>query len=199
MKLILFDFGGVLVDYSKSFQTASREQNIPMEYLDKAFDDNEEDITLGRISPQDIYILALKENSIKADKNYNFLESWVKDYEIIEPIANILPTLSKKYSVGILSNIYKGIIPKSIELKKLPNIKYDYIFESCEVGYKKPDVEIYKYVEDVTGFEGEDILFVDDRTDFINPAKKLNWNTFLFNNRDPINSVYQLTSQYNLY
>jgi putative hydrolase of the HAD superfamily len=188
-KLILFDFGGVLINYSKSFQTASLEQGIPIEYLDKAFDEKEEDITLGNVFPQDIYITALKENSIEADENYDFLESWIKDYEIIRPAFNLLLELSKKYSVGILSNTYKGVINKTIEMGKLPDIKYRYIFESCEIGHKKPDIEIYEYVEEETGLKGKEILFIDDRKDFTDIANHIAWGTFHFDNSNPISSL----------
>jgi FMN phosphatase YigB (HAD superfamily) len=197
-KLILFDFGGVLVDYSQSFVTASREQNIPIEYLDNAFDNNEDDITRGKIKPQDIYKIAVKESGVQVGDDYDFTSSWVRDYIVIEAAYDLLVTLSKNYFVGILSNIYKGILERSIKIGKLPNIEYNYIFESCEISYKKPEIGIYRYVEERTGLEGSEILFIDDRQDFIDGAKELNWGTFLFNSLDPIAAIEQLRDKYKL-
>jgi FMN phosphatase YigB (HAD superfamily) len=197
-ELILFDFGGVLIDYSQSFQTASKEQNIPIEFLDNAFDINHEDITVGKITPEDIYQIALTESNMEIGDGYNFTDSWVRDYQTILPTYEFLEELSHNYVVGILSNIYKGMIKRSIELNRLPNIQYPYIFESCEIGYRKPEIDIYKYVEEKTGIKGNDILFIDDRPDYIEGAEVLNWNTFLFDNSDPITSVEQIKDTYKL-
>ena len=197
-KLILFDFGGVLIDYSKSFVIASKEQNIPIEYLNSAFDNSEDDITRGRITPQGIYEIAVKESGVQASDEYDFISSWVRDYKIIKPSYDFVVTLLKKNNVGILSNTYKGIIRRSIEMGKIPDIEYDYIFESCEICYKKPEIEIYRYVEERTGLKGSEILFIDDRQDFIDGAKELNWSTFLFNSLDPIASIEQLRDKYKL-
>jgi putative hydrolase of the HAD superfamily len=197
-KLILFDFGGVLIDYSQSFQTASKEQNIPIEFLDNSFDTNHEDITVGKITPEDIYQIALTESNMEIGDDYNFTDSWVRDYQTIQPTYEFLEELSHNYVVGILSNTYKGIIKRSIELNRIPNVKYKYIFQSCELGYQKPEIDIYKYVEDRTGLKGKDILFIDDREDYIDSAKQLNWNTFLFDNSNPITSVAQIKDTYKL-
>lgn len=191
-KLILFDFGGVLVDYSNSFKTASKESGIPIEHMDRAFDDNEDDITVGKISPNDIYQLAVKDSGIKADLDYDFINSWVRDYIPIKPSYNFLLQLSEEYMIGILSNVYRGIISESIEMNKIPRIEYNYIFESCEIGYKKPEKKIYKYVEEKTGLAGEEILFIDDRRDFVEGAKEVKWRTFLFDNTEPRESVKRI-------
>ncbi len=192
IKLILFDFGGVLVDYSKSFQTASKEQGIPIEYLDNAFDNNEEDITKGIIEPQDIFNMAVKESGVGADIKYDFVNSWVRDYKVIQPTWDLLAELSKTYQVGILSNVYKGMIVESIKLGRLPDINYSYIFESCEIGNRKPEKEIYEYVEKETGFSSKEILFIDDRQDFIEGAQRIGWITYLFDSTNPVVSVPQI-------
>jgi FMN phosphatase YigB (HAD superfamily) len=197
-KLILFDFGGVLVDYSKSFETASREQNLPIEYIDSTFDNNNDPITKGEITPQDIYRLAVRESGIEADLNYDFVDSWARDYDVIEASYNFLIDLSIKYPIGILSNTYKGLLDKSIALNKIPNVEYNYIFESCNIGYKKPEIEIYKYVEEKTGLKSSNILFIDDREDFISGANNLGWETFLFDSLNPIMSVEQIQKKYKL-
>jgi putative hydrolase of the HAD superfamily len=191
-KLILFDFGGVLIDYSNSFQTASKESGIPIEYLDTAFDNNEDDITVGKISPNDIYQLAVKDSGIEADIEYDFVNSWVKDYITIKPAYNLLLELSEDYLIGILSNTYKDIIEQTIKSKKIPNIKYSYIFESCEIGYKKPNKQIFKYVEENTKLRGEEIFFIDDRQDFLDTAEEFKWNTFLFDKNNPEKAVRNL-------
>lgn len=83
-------------------------------------------------------------------------------------------SLKNKCYIGILSNlnIYdKDRIDKQLGLKD-----YDYVFLSFKYGYRKPDMEFYKIVQDELPFKASDILFLDDRLDNILSAKKIGWN-----------------------
>ena len=83
-------------------------------------------------------------------------------------------SLKGKCYIGILSNlsIYdKDRIDKQVGLKD-----YDYVFLSFKYGYRKPEMEFYKIVQDELPFKASDILFLDDRLDNILSAKKMGWN-----------------------
>lgn len=180
-QLILFDIGGVLVDCNDSFKTAASDLNIPIELIDEAFDKYEAEITLGEISPQELYQYILKKNKISKDSNYNFTENWVKDYKVIPDSYDLLIDLSSHYKLGLLSNTYKGIVGESIISNKMPDILYAYKFLSCDLAMQKPNQDIYDYVENETGYKGSEILFIDDRIDFLEIPKRIGWQTVLYN------------------
>lgn len=192
VKLILFDIGGVLVDCGNSFQTVSKEQNFPIEYIDKTFDKYDREITTGKITPQELYLKCLKENNISADENYDFIDSWLKDYISIKPSFDLLTSLKPDYKVGFFSNQYKEMIPEMIIRGLLPNINYDYIFLSCDLGMQKPESNIYNYIVKATKLAANEILFIDDRDDYLETAVKSGWNTFKFLPKFPNESVNKL-------
>ena len=63
------------------------------------------------------------------------------------------------------------------------NFKFFEAFErrvlSYEVGAMKPDTRAYEAVESVTGLQGADLLFLDDRADNIAGAKRRGWQVIL--------------------
>lgn len=194
IKLILFDIGGVLIEYGDVFKTVSLEQKFPHEFIDKTFDKYDNEITIGKITPQELYLKCLDENKLTADRDYDFVDSWLRDYKIIKPTFDLVQQLyiTKKYKIGLFSNIYKGMVPEMIKRKIIPQIRYNYIFLSCDIGMQKPEKQIYDYVLSTTGLRAEQILFIDDKEDNLEPALRLGWNTFKFSRQEPKGSIIKL-------
>lgn len=180
IKLILFDIGAVLIEYGDVFNTVAKEQNFEHELIDNTFDKYDSQITTGKISPQELYLRCLEENNINADKNYDFAQSWIKDYKPLKETYELIEKLKANYEIGYLSNIYKGLVEKMISQKMLPNLKKEFRFLSCDIGAQKPDEEIYKYVEENVEFKPSEILFIDDKVENLDVARARNWNTFEF-------------------
>lgn len=191
-KLILFDIGGVFKKYPDVFIKAYEDSNIEPPLLDKTFDKYYYEITYGQITPQELYVLCLKENNLKADENYNFLESWVSDYTPIKETYDFVLSLKGKYKLGLFSNIYKGTVPELIKRGFIPDIGYDYTFLSCDLGMQKPDLKIYDYIEQNTGLVNGDILFIDDKEEYLKPAIDKSWQVVLFETNNPKNSIKKL-------
>ncbi len=191
-KLILFDIGGVLIEYKDVFKTASSEQGFSIDLINKTFDKYDSEITTGKITPQQLYEICLDENNIQADRSYDFLNSWLKDYVCIKPAFDFVQLLKNQYMVGIFSNIYKGMVPKMIQGGLLPKIGYDYIFESCEMGLQKPDKDAYDFIMNATQLEPDEIFFIDNKVENLLPAIRLGWKTFEFLRENPNASVSKL-------
>ncbi len=196
-KLILFDIGGVLIEYGNVFKTAATELNIPHNLIDSTFDLYDKEITTGKITPQDLYRNCLRNNKIKADANYDFMLSWIKDYSSIRPTHDLLIELSTQYQVGLFSNIYKGMVPELIKQDLVPDVDYKYQFISCDMGLQKPDEETYKYVNHVVDVSPHKILFIDDVDENLQVARKFDWQTYLFSRKNPRESVYNLRLELN--
>ncbi len=191
-RLILFDIGGVLIEYGNVFKTASQELDIPHNLLDSTFDKYDTEITTGLITPQELYLNCLKNNEITTDTNYNFMISWIKDYSSIRPTHDLLTKLTQKYKVGLFSNIYKGMVPELIKQDLLPNINYACQFISCDMGLQKPDEKAYQHIVNQVKEQTNEILFVDDKQENLDVASKFGWQTFLFLRNNPMVSVTNL-------
>ncbi|PJA40357.1 hypothetical protein CO178_02305 [candidate division WWE3 bacterium CG_4_9_14_3_um_filter_34_6] len=192
-KLILFDIGGVLIEYKNAFVTVSKVQHLPHDIILSSYNKYNEALSLGKITPQEFYLKCLKENGLKADTNYDFLLSWNNDFEIIKPAFNYLLNIANQSKIGVFSNIHKGAFQSFIGQNLIPNVNYEYIFLSCELGMEKPNQNIYEYVVKNTGLIGEEIFFIDDNEDNITQAQKMKWQTHKFDRENPQTSVNQLS------
>ncbi len=193
IKLVLFDIGSTLMNCDNAFKTAAREQNIPFEAIDKTFDSYDKEITIGKITPQELYIKSIERNSLNADKNYNFMESWLSDYIPIKESIDLLYKLKEKYQIGLFSNIYKGMVQEMIKNGMLPKINYNFLFISCDIGMRKPDKEFYDYVLSKTNLQPNEIFFVDDKAENLTQEVAKGWNTFKFSYKDHTESAKQLS------
>ncbi len=156
------------------------------------FNENVESITKGFLNSQQFWKMCIKRYNIQNANDFNFLESWVSDYEPILEMHEEIIKLKSKYQIGLLSNIYKGMLPLLLERKLIPNINYDQVVFSCDVGIMKPNLDIYALAQKNANVEAKSILFIDDRQDFLDGAKEAGWNTFLFNDKDRKNSINDL-------
>ena len=183
-KLILFDWGNIVESHTTGYSCHD------------AFDDlfyecgysGEKGVykTLGKYKLtaiksiddfEKVYELMAKEYHF--NKTYKeFIKIYKKVFDKIDyysDVAKYEVSLKNRCYIGILSNL--TVFDKE-RLNKQVNLSlYDYVFLSFEMGVRKPDIEIYYKVQEKLPFKPSDILFIDDRYDNIETAKKVGWNT----------------------
>jgi len=164
MKAIIFDLYDTLIyssvklkPYKKFFLNAG----LTLEELNdcvnmvmiKEFKNFEE--LKNRIKPDLKVDLSVFENDLKEE-----LESTV----LFDDTLEVLEQLSKKYELFLFSNLATPYKQPFYSLGLDAYIKNPYF--SCEIGYKKPDLNGYDYVaseiEKLTGIEKKDLLMVGD-------------------------------------
>ena len=79
------------------------------------------------------------------------------------------------YVLSNASDLFYVYFPKF-----LPLDFFDGVFVSADYRMLKPDVEIYKTFLEKYGLQGDECLFIDDREDNIEGARKAGLNTFRF-------------------
>lgn len=89
-------------------------------------------------------------------------------------VVNFITSLEGKCSLGVLSNLL--YIDRNRINKQMNLTRFNFVWLSFELGYKKPQEEIYKIVERECGFETNNILFIDDDKDNVLMAEKRGWN-----------------------
>lgn len=199
ISFIYFDVGGTLLDWSRVFEGAAKKFNLDPEDIGRVFDENHDDITRGIMSAKDLWNKCIQRYGLKNASEYDFLDSWVSDYEPIKEIHELISKVTPKYKIGLLSNIYKGMLPLLIEKRIIPNIQYEQIVFSCDVGMMKPNADIYALAKKRAKVNSNNILLVDDREDYLEGAKKAGWNIFLFNNKQINYSTKELEEYLNHY
>lgn len=181
-----------MIDFSDYFKTATDKFRIPLVEFKKLWTEIDDDITRGNKSPGDLWEVAIDRFNLKNADDYNFLDSWISDYKPIRQVHLLAEELSGKYSIGLLSNLCNGMMPKMIELGLVADINYSSMILSNKTGLKKPERGIYELAAKTALTEPGEILLIDDRRDFLDGARAAGWQTFLFDQGNVSRSVKKL-------
>lgn len=184
---IVFDLGQVLIpfDYQNFINSLNQHKSGLGESFIKIYKDNyhiHKDFEKGKISEDDFINLMLKwaENQISAEE---FCKYWSDIFSLNENVISLLPLLKLKYKLYLLSNtnsIHKRYGYQHYEFLN----HFDKLFLSHEVGYVKPEKEIYQCVENYSGLPSEELIFIDDIAEYVEGAKILGWDGIQFKGYD---------------
>ena len=177
IKVIFFDIGGVLLKIhpERMIGKISSFTNIPYEVVENAFPQNEHDIyERGKMTDYDWYVSSKKalpqENSLSEDQ---FWKSWFLLLGNETDVVDILINLKKNYKIWLLSNTNPMHIKSEIESKCVFHKLVDGAIYSYDVGYRKPEKEIYYIACDSADVNPENSLFIDDLEENIIGANKV--------------------------
>ncbi|HCY75341.1 MAG TPA: HAD family phosphatase [Ignavibacteriales bacterium] len=180
---IVFDLGQVLVrfDYKFFVEKVNKHKNGIGEQFMELYKRNyniHRDFEKGIISEKDFIDQMLKylDHTIDAE---TFCRYWSDIFSLNDNVVEILPQLRKHYKLYLLSNtnsIHKKYGYQDYEFLKL----FDKLFLSHEVGFVKPEIEVYQSVEKESGFPPNEHIFIDDILEYVDAAKKLGWDGIQF-------------------
>jgi len=183
IRFVYFDLGRVVVDNEASFALLSRKTGVSYERITEFFDRYWKAACLGKISSVDHLAIFKKGLKIRTDAP-DFAEFWSAFHVQIKETVGLINDLKGRVKLGVLSNAEPGVFEKNMERDKIPNPPWDATVISCDVGYVKPDIRIYKIAQARAGVAPSQIFYTDDRQENIDVARVLGWQTQLFVKED---------------
>lgn len=182
IKAVLFDYGGVLTrgGWRGSFKrTIADYFGIAADSLNIGTDDVELDMlgqyAKGLISTKDFFDeLNKRHKTSSAITPARFLEHPVQKeiHKKSEDVFELAEALrAKGIKTGIASNVQKITADKLHELGHYEH--FEPLILSCEIGISKPEIEFYKIAIEQTSSRPNEIVFVDDKEECLEPAKQL--------------------------
>lgn len=187
ISFVYFDINGCLVLYfQKAFAEIAKDTHAPIDVVETAYWQYNDDACRGVLSVNDL-------NKRMAERLGVDSFDWLKYYlAAIEPVLEmheVVKWASENYKVGLLTNIMPGLISTMRRDGRLPDINYDVIVDSSEVGATKPDPQIYEIAQAKAGCPPGEILLIDDSQPNIIAAGKQGWNILSFDDARPEESV----------
>ncbi len=184
---IYFDVNGCLVHfYQRAFAELAAATGARSDVVESAFWHFNDDVCRGAMSLSDF-------NAKMAERLGSDSVDWQKHYmDIIEPIKpmqELLKWASEHYKVGLLTNSMPGFLSAMRRSGRLPNLPYDAVVDSSEVGAIKPEAKLYEIAAERAGCRPEEILFIDDSRANLMAADKLGWNVLWFDDSHPEESA----------
>ncbi|QUC64953.1 HAD family phosphatase [Nitrosopumilus sp. K4] len=184
IKCILFDIGGVLVDWHMSWITSevSKRFKIKESLINEGFTNYLHELDSGYIDENTFWRKiadyigseSLRNNTESLWSTY-FSKNAKPNHSIIN-IAKDLQTNS--YTMGIISNIEK-ITHKIVNDWNVLE-PFEHYFMSYQIGFSKPNPKIYEHVLERLPFKPNEVFFIDDKQSNVDAARKFGLKSVLF-------------------
>ena len=184
IKAICFDLDGVFFTPKgkNSFHNALiAEYGISKDIVDNLMYRSPEmaQLVRGQISSSDFWNRVREITGIKVSDE-ELTARWVKEYEIDKDVLQAVRTAKLQgYKTCVCTNNNGIRLPLLIEQYHLNDL-FDVIVSSHEVGFTKPDKQIFQTLLDRLNIQGEELTYSDDNAERLQGAKELGINTFQF-------------------
>jgi len=185
IKAIIFDLGNVLVDFDHraAAKKISGFTDKTAEEIFELFFDSE--ITglfeKGKISAQEFFLKVKEALNLRMGFE-DFLPVWNQIFFLSEKnraVYDLAVKLRSRYRTVVLTNI--NTLHYEYIKKNFPIFgPFHEVFASCELGFVKPDHEIYKKTLAFLGIPAGDAFYTDDRKELIDSARMLGIRGFVF-------------------
>lgn len=189
IKFIYFDVGGVAIkDFSATDKWQKMKKDIGVKpecdkEFDNLFDEYESKMCMGQDSETLIPIIE-KGFDIKFPNNYSLLKDFVNRFEKNESIWLAIKEAKNKSKIGLLTNMYPGMLGLIRERGLAPSVEWDLVIDSSVEGMAKPQEEIYNLAQKRAQVDASEILFIENTQENITAAERLGWQTFFYDSKD---------------
>ncbi|HVV66468.1 MAG TPA: HAD-IA family hydrolase [Candidatus Saccharimonadales bacterium] len=184
---IYFDMNGCLVhSYQAAFVKLASDTGVSPDVIESVYWRYNDDVCRGRATLAEFNEELAKKAGVK---KVDWLQYYLDVVEQIPEMHEILVWAASHYKVGLLTNTMPGFVSALRRKGLIPDIHYDAIVDSSEIGVLKPEQEIYAIAEERAGISPEEILFIDDAKANLVAASKLGWNVMWFDDARPETSA----------
>ena len=178
VRFIYFDVNGCLVQFfHRAFARLADETATPADVIETAFWHYNDAVCRGSMSMSDF-------NSALAGRLGVKRLDWQQFYlDAVQPVSEmheLLAWASERYKIGLLTNIMPGFLNAMRKHGQIPDLPYDAIVDSSEVGAIKPEEKIYEIAAERAAVAPNEILLIDDSRANLMGAEKAGWNVMWF-------------------
>ncbi len=185
IKVVLFDFGGVLAEegFRKGLMAIARAKGLsPEGFFDSAgaavYDSG---YVLGK-ADESAYWKMVREKTRIDGTDEEFRREILERFQLRPWMLEIVRRLKQRgYVLGILSDQSQWLddLDKQYDFFK----EFDIVFNSYHLGKGKKDPALFDEIATKLDVKSSEILFIDDNEGNIDRARAKGWNTILYRNK----------------
>ncbi|HEX8227332.1 MAG TPA: HAD-IA family hydrolase [Candidatus Saccharimonadales bacterium] len=190
ISFVYFDVNGCLIHFfQRAFTALARDTGASADLIESTFWNYNDDVCRGRMSLHDFNVELAKCTGLDAvDWNSYYLDA----VEPIEGMDELVRWAAAHYRVGLLTNIMPDVVPALRARGLLPDVEYDVIIDSSEVGAIKPEARIFNVAAKRAGVKPSEILLIDDDRPNIMAADKLGWHVLWSDDNQPEDTAHRV-------
>lgn len=192
VRFAYFDINGCLVRFfHRAFTQIAEETGAPADVVETNFWHYNDAVCRGEMTMDDFNTKLAQQLKIpKLDWAHYYLEA----VDPIPEMDDLVRWASENYQIGLLSNIFPGLIDSMREKGLIPDLNYTSIIDSSQVGAIKPETKIYEIAQKQAGVAAKEILLVDDSRANVMAAEKMGWHVLWFDDYRPSESAKRIRS-----
>ncbi len=197
-EFIFFDLGDVLfigITSEHMWLNFLSKINIPKNKIDefnKLYDKYEPQFNLGYMPVSEFQQIANKELNLNFPKEFDLQKAMIDEFKPNTDIIKVVKNIQGKYRIGILSNMYIGMMDEIKSRGLIPNANWEIIIDSSKIHMIKPERSMFEYAQNQIGVEPNKILFVDNARENVDAAIEAGWHGFFYDQRDYAQSAKKL-------
>ena len=193
VKHIIFDFGGVFLDLKGKHTgvpaNLAKIFNIPEEKAAKIWQENKNDLLIGKETPKKLLIRMNALLGVSLDPDITH-ESWIalnkmEKNDINWPLVEYVENLKDRYQIHMLTNVV-ALDNTNSEWYNSAIKHFHNIYRSFEIGHKKPNKEAFLHVLEKISANPEECVFIDDIQVNVDAANTLGIKGILYTNFDQL-------------
>jgi putative hydrolase of the HAD superfamily len=187
IQTVIFDLGGVLIEDPSAGMVAyyANYLQVNREVLLEALNTHWDAWHKGSLSEEELWKHVTSDLHIQ-NPPYDslWLDGFKQAHRVKPEMLLLLKQLKHQgYTTALLSNTE---VPVMSYFKQHPFEDIDYSFFSCEMGLRKPERGIYEKALQGLGCQPEAAVFIDDRTDNVEAARRLGIRSIVFRAYDDL-------------
>lgn len=187
VSFVYFDINGCLVRFfHRAFTELSMLSGAPADVVETAFWHYNDRVCRGDMTMDQFNAALAKELGID---HVDWIDYYMEAIEPIPVMHEIATWAADHYRIGLLTNIMPGFIEVMRKKGLIPDLHYDVIVDSSEVGAIKPEAKIFETATKKANVPPAEILLVDDSRSNLMAAEKQGWHVLWFDDYRPDESA----------
>jgi FMN phosphatase YigB (HAD superfamily) len=187
VSFVYFDVNGCLVHlYHQAFDKLAADTGTRPEAAESAYWHYNNQACRGDISMSDFNENLAARLGVA---QVHWQDYYLEHVKPIKEMQELLIWAAERYRVGLLTNTMPGLLTSMKRSGILPDINYDVVIDSSEVGSLKPEAKIYEIAQSKTGLKNEEIVFIDNDRVNLMAAERFNWHVLSFDDVRPQEAV----------
>lgn len=186
VSFVYFDVNGCLIrGYQRAFTALAADTGALPDVIETLFWRYNDEINRGAMSMSDFNELLGKRLGATVDWSAAYLAA-------IEPIAemqHLLKEVAEHFRIGLFTNSMPGLVSAMRSRGLLPDLAYDQIVDSSEIGVVKPDAKAYQIAAERAGTAADAILLVDDDRGNVIGGQEAGWHVLLYDATAPAEAL----------
>ena len=181
VKTLIFDFAGVVATtrcYPTFAEKLSKKFGADKEILQERLYKNDRLYRVARISTKDFWTKTCKDLGIPYK---GFVETFSSWYTLNSDLLALIKSLKKSCQIVLHSDNFDAVTPRIRKNKQLASL-FEKMYFSNELRMDKTDLKTFEYIVGDLKRMPQECLFVDDKGENLEVARKIGIKTILFEN-----------------